>query len=141
MTTERGKNVIGQKAPKDMTAVEFVAMIEESGKSPLVSENDKFYTLGWIKNKLNEPAPNPFTPDQLAWMREEQRAGYNYAAKDCNGYVYIHTSFPQRLDYTWDSISNKKTSAQRMFLSNVLSWNDPEPLCFADYAPLEVNHE
>ena len=106
-----------------------------------VAHDDQFYTLRWIKNKLNEPAPNPFTPDQLAWMREEQRAGYNYAAKDCNGYVYIHTSFPKRLDYTWDSISNKKTSAQRMFLSNVLSWNDPEPLCFADYAPLEVNHE
>ena len=131
--------MIKQKAPKDMTATEFVEHLELVASREMLAKNTEGWaiTLQGIRRELSEPAPNPFTPDQLAWMREEQRAGYNYAAKDCNGYVYIHTSFPQRLDYTWGSISTKKTSAQRMFLSNVLSWNDPEPLCFADYAPLE----
>ena len=131
--------MIKQKAPKDMTAVEFVAMIEESGKSPLVSENDKFYTLRWIKNKLNEPAPNPFTPDQLAWLRIEQLDGFAYAAMDFDREVRLFGAKPENDGTHWNGQReySEKSIGIYSWIGVFMTPNDPEPLCFADYAPLD----
>ena len=133
--------MINLKAPKDMTAPEFVQMIDDSDGKSGSPDSARLYTLSWLKKVLLEPAPNPFTPDQLAWMREEQRAGYHYAAKDECGCkcvcCYIEKPTRDEIRLMWKSCDYYKKNAKPFFLSRLLSWDDPEPLCFADYAPLE----
>lgn len=129
--------MIKQKAPKDMTAVEFVEYLIARKEDEKVLDVNVYYTLEFLKGRLNEPAPNPFTPDQLATMRELQRNGYCYASMDkCTG-VYLYQSKPEKEKYGYWDCNGEMIEAYYEFLGNALSWDDPEPLCFADYAPLE----
>lgn len=131
--------MINKKAPKDMTAVEFVEYLVSRKEDEKVLDVNVYYTLEFLKGRLNEPAPNPFTPDQLAWMREEQRNGYNYAAIDFDGEVRLFEKKPMKDCTHWNKItgSNSKSNGKGSWLSNLLTVDDPEPLCFADFAPLE----
>ena len=69
-------------------------------------------------------------------MRTEQRSGYFYAAKDSSGKVYTYTDKPPKRDGLWRTLGYHHVYIGKTFLSKVLSWDDEEPLCFADYAPL-----
>ena len=133
--------MIKQKAPKDMTATEFVEHLELVASREMLAKNTEGWaiTLQGIRRELSEPAPNPFTPDQLAWMREEQRNGYNYAAIDFDGEVRLFEKKPMKDCTHWNKItgSNSKSNGKGSWLSNLLTVDDPEPLCFADFAPLE----
>ena len=133
--------MIKQKAPKDMTAVEFVAHLEMIASKEMLAKNLEGWsiTLQGLRKELSEPAPNPFTPDQLAWMREEQRSGYKYAAIDFDGEVRFFDQRPMRDCTHWNKVtgSESKTVIRIPWLAGLLSVNDEEPLCFADYAPLE----
>lgn len=129
------------KAPKDMTAVEFVEYLIARKEDEKVLDVNVYYTLEFLKGRLNEPAPNPFTPDQLAWMREEQRNGYRYAARDRDGNCYLFTQKPIKEDRCWvlEKQDHRYSDRRDGFLEKILSFDDPEPLCFADYAPLGEN--
>ena len=129
------------KAPKDMTAVEFVEYLIARKKDEKVLDVNVYYTLEFLKGRLNEPAQNPFTPDQLAWMREEQRNGYRYAARDRDGNCYLFTQKPIKEDRCWglEKQDHRYSDRRDGFLEKILSFDDPEPLCFADYAPLGEN--
>lgn len=120
------------KAPKDMSAPEFVALFES--RFP----GNEIYR-GILKKMLDEPAPNPFTPDQLAWMREMQRSGFTHAGMDSDGHVFSYRAKPKKNTITWDTEDPVRGMMETYlkFLNEQLSWDDPEPLCFADYAPLE----
>ena len=126
------------KAPKDMNAPEFVAMIDDGGKPTTLSDSERLYTLSFLKAKLAEPAPNPFTEDQLAWMREEQRTGFMFAWSDAKGYIWCSAATPsEKVVETggWEC-AGCHGAGMGSFLRGLLSPDDPEPLCFADYAPL-----
>lgn len=133
--------MIRQKAPKDMTATEFVGHLELVASREMLAKNLEGWaiTLQGLRKELSEPAPNPFTPDQLAWMREEQRNGYRYAARDRDGNCYLFTQKPIKEDHCWELEKQDHRYSDRRdgFLEKILSFDDPEPLCFADYAPLE----
>lgn len=122
-------------APKDRTPAEFVAEFEKRHGAPYDCAMTAI--INTMKEMLVEPAPNPFTPDQLAWMREEQRHGFKYAATDADGVTRLFSSVCGRDNEsgTWEGDFHCKTHAD--FLIRILCWDDPEPLCFADYAPLE----
>ena len=130
--------MISKKAPKDMTATEFVEYFKEKKQVPSYGCNIK-ETYDFMVKMLSEPAPNPFTPDQLAWMREEQRNGYRYAASDRDRNCYLFTHKPIKEDHCWELEKQDYHYSDRRdgFLEKILSFDDPEPLCFADYAPLE----
>ena len=138
--------MIKQKAPKDMTFEEGIAYSEKvfkDGKESGCYSDGSLFTFAeffeFLHRRLKEPAPNPFTDDQLAWMREEQRNGYNYSAIDFDGEVRLFEKKPVKDCTHWNKItgSNSKSNGKGSALSKVLSVDDPEPLCFADYAPLE----
>lgn len=131
--------MINQKAPRDMTAPEFVAHLKEIALKECKGNigNGWAITISGLEAELVEPAPNPFTEDQLAWMRVEQRNGYHYATIDRDGAIWNWEEKPERKDLVWRPNRNGlKRYAHMRFLQRVLSWGDPEPLCFADYAPL-----
>ena len=131
------------KAPKDMTAMEFVAHLEILASREMLAKNLEGWsiTLQGLRKELSEPAPNQFTPDQLAWMREEQRNGFNYAAIDFDGEVRLFERKPMKDCTHWNKNagSNSKSNGKGSWLSKLLSVDDPEPLCFSDYAPLGEN--
>lgn len=129
--------MIKQKAPKDMTVTEFVNLVERRYAVGTGCNMDAW--INTLRMIAEEPAPNPFTPDQLAWMREEQRNGYQYAAKDLDGNCYLFTHMPIKEGHNWECEKQDHHYSDRRdgFLEKVLSFYDPEPLCFADYAPLE----
>ena len=133
--------MIKQKAPKDMTVGEFLAFAKDRYHATF--PDDPVMTAGFMFGLLEDyasiPAPNPFTPDQLAWMRVEQRSGYNYAAIDFDGEVRLFQKKPMKDCTHWNKItgSNAKSNGKGSWLSKLLSIDDPDPLCFADYAPLE----
>lgn len=138
--------MIKQKAPKDMTFEEGIAYSEKvfkDGKESGCYSDGSLFTFAeffeFLHRRLKEPAPNPFTPDQLAWMREEQRNGYRYAARDRDGNCYLFTQKPIKEDHCWELEKQDHRYSDRRdgFLEKILSFDDPEPLCFADYAPLE----
>ena len=130
------------KAMADRTPREFADHIESVLDAMMrlstTTDAERGLTLAFIqvmREELEKPAPNPFTKDQLAWMREEQRAGLRYAAMDENGNVYMYAACPHKRENEW--WYNSYTGWQcRNFLQSVLSWEDDKPLCFADYAPL-----
>lgn len=135
--------MIKSKAPKDMTAPEFEEYLEKAIASnvsgfgfPPFDNVVAEALVEFLIEKLNDPAPNPFTPDQIAWMREEQRSGYNYAAMDEIGTIRCYMVRPYKKPESWTSRSFTHSTASDGFLSKCLSWDDPKPLCFADYAPL-----
>ena len=133
--------MIKQKAPKEMTAEEFVAHLEIIASREMLAKNTEGWaiTLQGLRKELSEPAPNPFTPDQLAWMREEQRNGYKYAAKDLDGNCYLFTHKPIKEDHCWEIETQDHHYSDRRdgFLEKILSFYDSEPLLLSDYAPLE----
>ncbi len=132
--------MIKQKAPKDMTAVEFVEYLIARKKDEKVLDVNVYYTLEFLKGRLNEPAQNPFTPDQLAWMRETQRSGYCFVAMDTGGNIWCYATKPFKSFDSWEEKEPDRFPieiTQFMFFDKFLSWDDPEPICFADYAPLE----
>jgi len=122
------------KAPKDMTGLELInELIARFGNVSGLEQCT--YSVEQLREIAEEPAPNPFTEDQLAWMREEQRAGLRYAAMDENGNVYMYAACPRKRENEWWYNSYAGWQC-RNFLQSVLSWEDDKPLCFADYAPL-----
>lgn len=142
------------KAPKDMTVTEFVDLVERRYATGTGCNMDAWIDM--LRKIAEEPAPNPFTPDQIAWMREEQRNGMKYAAKDSDGIISVYTSKPQKVLDAFDEYGEEPrpcwdlTGAQYYengdmaedvthvkFLFDALKWEDEEPFCFADYAPLE----
>ena len=137
--------MLKQKAPKDMTAVEFVAHLEIIASREMLAKNLEGWaiTLQGLRKELSEPAPNPFTPDQLAWMRVEQiYRKINYAACENNGTIVFFEDKPNKsmvAEGRWASRLGYRevVASQYAFLADVLSPDDTEPLCFADYAPLE----
>jgi hypothetical protein len=134
---ERGMSLI--KAPKEMSAVEFVDYLINGNVLPSIPDDDAFIRVGIIKDVLKRPAPNPFTKDQIAWMREEQRNGYKYAAKDMDGNCYLFTHKPIKESHCWEIENQDHHYSDRRdgFLERVISFYDTEPLCLAEYAPLE----
>lgn len=128
--------MLNLKAPKDMTAPELVAEIKKRYSS---GEYCGLSTINMtqLSEMMREHAPNPFTPDQLAWMREEQRNGYMYSAKNKMGSVMVYCEKPYRDHDRWLNTDKYQNFVAPRFLNECLSWDDPEPLCFADYAPLE----
>lgn len=98
--------MIKPKAPKDMTATEFVDFAKDRYDATLKTlQSNQFMTadffFGLLKEYASIPAPNPFTPDQIAWMREMQKAEYHYAAKDENLKVYCYEKKPSKTSDIW----------------------------------------
>ena len=125
--------MIKQKAPKDMTATEFV-----EGFIAFMNKRDTtIYDEENLRDYLSMPAPNPFTPDQLATMREYQRSGMNYVANNSGVALLFYKTKPYLEDNVWRPsekfVMSKKPSLS--FLGTSLGYN--EVICFADYAPLE----
>lgn len=131
--------MIMKKAPKDMNAVEFVDYLINGGVLTSIPDDDSFIKLAIIKDALNKPAPNPFTPDQLAWMREEQKSGFEYAWCDKKGYVWCSAALPSTgiIETGGWECAGCHGVGMGSFLRRMLSSDDSEPLRFADYAPLE----
>ena len=140
--------MINKKAPKDMTAVEFVEYLVSRKEDEKVLDVNVYYTLEFLKGRLNEPAPNPFTENQIAVMLEYQKDGYKYAAKSSSGVVCVFKDKPCRVLLhanpvtretfgSWVTRESPFEVTSFEFLKKVTNWSDPEPLCFADYAPLE----
>ena len=133
-----------KKAPKDMTAPEYEAHIES-----VLNTLDKFVTkndpdrelvkafIQLMRDELAKPAPNPFTVDQIGAMRECQRCGYGFAAMNYDRWVELHEERPERRNGKWESSGDYFFVPVTSFWNKVISPDDPEPLCFADYAPLE----
>lgn len=121
------------KAPKDMTAPEFVEYLEKTRPSMPMAE--RFV----LRTALDEPAPSPFTPDQLAWMRIEQLDGFAYAAMDFDREVRLFGAKPENDGTHWNGQReySEKSIGIYSWIGVFMTPDDPEPLCFADYAPLE----
>ena len=131
--------MIKQKAPKDMTATEFVAHLEIIASREMLAKNLEGWaiTLQGLRKELSEPAPNPFTPDQLAVMREHQRNGINFAVNNSGFSLLFYKKKPYIENNVWKPLDGFVTSIQPSisFLGAALEIN--EVICFADYAPLE----
>lgn len=126
-------------APKDMTFKEGIAEFRKRYEKKEFSLPIEFF-LRKMEEMLVEPAPNPFTHDQLAYLRERQRSGLNYAAKDGNGVAYEYQKRPCKsaTGRTWSSYEGETVRMRdKEFLVDFLSCSDEEPFCYADYAPLE----
>ena len=131
--------MLKQKAPKDMTVEEFIDLVERRyGTKEPTNMSVWINTLRMI---ADEPAPNPFAPDQLAWMRIKQGEGYRYAAMDFDNEVRLFGEKPDNDGTHWNGQSGyiEQSIGLWSWMRDYLSTDDPEPLCFADYAPLEEN--
>ena len=135
--------MINKKAPKDMTFEEGIAYSEKvfkDGKeSGCYSDGSRFTFeefFDFLHRRLKEPAPNPFTPDQLAVMREYQRNGINFAVNN-NRVLLFYADEPKREDHVWRSKKEPlfTISPELSFLGKELAILDV--ICFADFAPLE----
>ena len=132
--------MIKLKAPKDMTAMEFVAHLEILASREMLAKNLEGWsiTLQGLRKELSEPAPNQFTPDQLASMRECQRGNWNYAAMDENEVVFLYETAPSMdKEGYWEANNGCYQESHLAFLSDVLCLDKKSFICFADYAPLE----
>lgn len=129
--------MIMKKAPKDMNAVEFVDCLINGNVLTSVPDDDSFIQLKIIKDMLTKPAPNPFTPDQLAVMREYQRSGINYVANNNNLALLFYKDRPYIESCVWKPVGGliMTIKPSHSFLGSALC--EREVLCFADYAPLE----
>ena len=117
------------KAPKDMTAPEFVEY--------LCADDVIVPTMKQIlRDMMKLPAPNPFTPDQIATMREYQRNGINFAVNN-NRVLLFYADEPKLEDHVWKSKNDPlfTISPDLSFLGKELA--SLEVICFSDYAPLE----
>lgn len=144
------------KAPKDMSLGELLEEYKAERKCALC-KYDQYCTtkepliLGrtetipscmsgriWMERKMNEPAPNPFTPDQIAWMRVEQQDAYFYAAMDYDGEIHLFGEEPEEDGTHWNRTDNYSGQSLGLYswLKDFLTPGGPF-LCFADYAPLE----
>ena len=136
--------MIKQKAPKDMTFEEGIAYSEKvfkDGKESGCYSDGSLFTFAeffeFLHRRLKEPAPNPFTPDQLAVMREHQRNGINFAVNNSGFSLLFYKKKPYIENNVWKPLDGFVTSIQPSisFLGAALEIN--EVICFADYAPLE----
>ena len=128
------------KSPKDMSAVEFVDYLINGSVLPSVPDDASFIQVRIIKDALKKPAPNPFTPDQLAVLRELQRNGFGYAAKDPCDTVFAYENEPEQDEegyWTAEKVGGNYIELPFEFLAEALDSEDKKPLCFADCAPLE----
>ena len=137
--------MIKQKAPKDMTFEEGIAYSEKvfkDGKESGCYSDGSLFTFAeffeFLHRRLKEPVPNPFTPDQLAVMREYQRNGINFAVNN-NRVLLFYADEPKLEDHVWKSKKEPlfTISTDLSFLGKELAILDT--ICFADYAPLEEN--
>lgn len=89
-----------------------------------------------IEKLINSPVLNPFTDDQLAWMREMQRQKLNFACANIGGGIYL-SEFKPNVDESGIVAGEWFFYLQppKTFLREFIHSGD-EPLCFADYAPL-----
>ena len=136
--------MLNLKAPKDMTAPELVADVKRRIESGALKQPFDYNDLYGI---LSEPASNPFTPDQLAVLRELQRSGMSYAAMDASGTVFCYDTKPVMDE---DGYWYEKSAAGEyiasdylscfVFMKEALSGEDNPIIRFADYAPLEADH-
>ena len=134
--------MIKTKAPKDMTGTELIDPIKslllefvDSGVYKLVDMEN----IGEaIEEFINQPEPNPFTPDQLAWMRVEQQDAYFYAAMDYDGEIHLFGEEPEEDGTHWNRTDNYSGQSLGLYswLKDFLTPGGSF-LCFADYAPLE----
>ena len=92
----------------------------------------------WFEERIKEPAPNPFTPDQIAWMRVEQQDAYFYAAMDYDGEIHLFGEEPEEDGTHWNRTDNYSGQSLGLYswLKDFLTPGGSF-LCFADYAPLE----
>ena len=128
--------MIKQKAPKDMTVEEFIDLVERRyGTKEPTNMSVWINTLRMI---ADEPAPNPFTPDQIAWMRVEQQDAYFYAAMDYDGEIHLFGEEPEEDGTHWNRTDNYSGQSLGLYswLKDFLTPGGSF-LCFADYAPLE----
>lgn len=135
--------MIKPKAPKDMMAEEFVNFAQERYEStPKNAGSDgmlsSVYMFELLREYLTLSAMNPFTPDQLSWMREEQKSGFEYAWCDKKGYVWCSAAQPSVgvIETGGWECAGCHGVGLGSFLQRILSADDPAPLCFADFAPL-----
>ena len=135
--------MIKRKAPKDMSSSEFVDYVEAHLKKNLEDINGNVFDetvereiVDFLRERLEEPAPNPFTPDQIAVMRELQKSGYLYVAQDFNDEIYAYTDLPKKTDFSW-TCDKGMMEANFAFLKETLCWQDEKPLYLPDYAPLD----
>ncbi len=130
--------MINQKAPRDRTVDEFIDLVEERYHTEEPTNMNAW--INTLRMIAAEPAPNPFTEDQLATMRELQISGFKYAAADSDLDIFAYRYKPRksRAGNEWLIEEDEADFAllPLSFLQSVLSPNDQEPLCFADYAPL-----
>lgn len=130
--------MIKQKAPKDMMATEFVDELDRRvGKHPF--RDCAAFQLSQLREMLNESDPTPFTPDQLAWMREEQRSGFLFAWCDKQGYIWCSVAEPSAgvIETGGWECAGVHGVGLGSFLRRILSADDSAPLCFADFAPID----
>ena len=126
------------KAPRDMSVEAFIDLVEKRyhAEEP-TNMNAWINTLRMI---AEEPAQNPFTPDQLATMRELQRNGFGYAAKDPCDTVFAYENEPEQDEdgyWTAEKTGGNCIKLPFEFLAEALDSEDKKSFCFADYAPLD----
>ena len=125
------------KKPKDMTAIEFVNAIDDFTKRSDTPDDNRTYSLAWIKRVLNGRALIAFTPDQHAAIRECIRSGWKCAAINSNGKVYLYEKEPTKTSLGLWNTDGKYIESHLGFLATVFSWNDPDVLYFKDYETQE----
>ena len=130
--------MINPKSPKDLTVSEFINLVEKRYHTAEPTNMNAW--INTLRMIANEPAPDPFTLDQLAVFRELQRDGYLYAAKDWNGLMYVYRERPSRHGDNWEA-NGGHLRIEFDFIDAIISHDDSEPLCFSDYAPInnEIN--
>lgn len=123
------------KAPKDMTATEFVDVFAERYKD-YDTQMLPIACAILMRGMLKDPAPELFTQDQLATMREYQRDGVNYAANNSGRVLLFYKNKPVSEHSCWNAPGGVSFTLppEQSFLGRVLAEN--EVICFADYAPL-----
>ena len=128
-----------KKAPKDMTVDEFIDLVEK--RYHTVEPTNMNAWINTLRMIAEEPAPNPFTPDQLAVLRELQRSGMSYAAMDEGGGIYFYKNEPH-VDNLGDWLDDNAGCFDSCFsfLADALSDEDNPIIRFADYAPLDDDH-
>jgi len=126
--------MIKQKAPKDMTATELVNHLIDR----LRELGIEAFSESGLLYELNRPAPNPFTPEEIEYMKFLQsQLGYSYAAMLGEG-VFFFDGHPLKLRTDkWKEYAMGRSYSLKCFLRRVLPKDGSDCICLADYAPLE----
>ena len=128
--------MIKQRAPKDTAISELLELIDSGRTAGLGSLVSRWAETLRIISRI--PAPNPFTDNQIAWFGVMRECGMEYAAMDVFNFVTVYEKKPVKQGASWlFNDGGVLVMPKSSFLNKVLTSDDPEPLCFADYAPLE----